>query len=252
MDENNRLCEWDAAYVLGSLSPADRRAFEAHLSQCSACASSVAELAGMNGVLGGVPREVAFELLASEDKHTAVSPESPAARSRNVARLSAAVDRSRRRARVRLGGFFAAAVAATFALALVIPQWLGGGVGDGAPVAAGPDTGGVQIAMHQDAPSPLTANVMLEKRAWGTNIRLECSYKAAIESAGASATADRTFKYGMYIVDKTGGEYLAGTWTAGPGSESKLNAATYLQPEEIDRVQIRLMDSGRVLLTGLP
>ena len=29
--------EWDAAYVLGSLEPADRRAFEDHLRTCDSC-----------------------------------------------------------------------------------------------------------------------------------------------------------------------------------------------------------------------
>ena len=40
---------YDAAYVLGALSPADRREFEAHLQGCPACASAVSELAGMEG-----------------------------------------------------------------------------------------------------------------------------------------------------------------------------------------------------------
>ena len=31
--------EWDAAYVLGALSPRDRRAFEQHLATCPACRS---------------------------------------------------------------------------------------------------------------------------------------------------------------------------------------------------------------------
>ena len=39
--------EWDAAYVLGALSPRDRRAFEQHLATCAACREAVAELAGM-------------------------------------------------------------------------------------------------------------------------------------------------------------------------------------------------------------
>src|SRR5674476_1672482 len=36
---------YDAAYVLGALSPADRREFEDHLKGCAACASSPTELA---------------------------------------------------------------------------------------------------------------------------------------------------------------------------------------------------------------
>ncbi len=42
---------WDAAYVLGSLSPADRREYEAHLSVCPLCSQSVGELSGMPALL---------------------------------------------------------------------------------------------------------------------------------------------------------------------------------------------------------
>ena len=36
------FARYDAAYVLGALTPRDRREFEAHLSGCSACAAAVA------------------------------------------------------------------------------------------------------------------------------------------------------------------------------------------------------------------
>lgn len=42
---------WDAAYVLGSLSAADRREFEAHLAGCASCRAAVAELCGVPALL---------------------------------------------------------------------------------------------------------------------------------------------------------------------------------------------------------
>lgn len=42
---------WDGAYVLGSLSCADRREFEAHLSTCVSCRLAVGELCGLPGLL---------------------------------------------------------------------------------------------------------------------------------------------------------------------------------------------------------
>lgn len=39
-----RYAMWDAAYVLGSLSAADRREFEAHMANCPACRDAVADL----------------------------------------------------------------------------------------------------------------------------------------------------------------------------------------------------------------
>jgi anti-sigma-K factor RskA len=39
--DNHRYAMWDAAYVLGSLSAADRREFEAHMANCPACWDAV-------------------------------------------------------------------------------------------------------------------------------------------------------------------------------------------------------------------
>jgi anti-sigma factor RsiW len=49
---------WDAAYVLGSLSSVERRAYEAHLSTCPSCRKAVGELAGMPALLAQLDREV--------------------------------------------------------------------------------------------------------------------------------------------------------------------------------------------------
>ena len=49
---------WDAAYVFGSLSAADRREFEAHMANCSACRDAVADLSGMQARLPQLHREV--------------------------------------------------------------------------------------------------------------------------------------------------------------------------------------------------
>ena len=50
----DEFATYDAAYVLGALSPADRRAFEIHLKGCAACAGSVGELAGLPGLMSRV------------------------------------------------------------------------------------------------------------------------------------------------------------------------------------------------------
>ena len=45
---------YDAAYVLGALSPAERREFEDHLKDCAACSNAVGELAGLPGLMSKV------------------------------------------------------------------------------------------------------------------------------------------------------------------------------------------------------
>ncbi len=42
---------WDAAYILGSLSHADRREFEAHIAGCTSCRDAVAELSSICALL---------------------------------------------------------------------------------------------------------------------------------------------------------------------------------------------------------
>ena len=48
---------WDAAYVLGSLSSAERREFEAHMTGCPLCRSAVGELNGMPALLSRLDRD---------------------------------------------------------------------------------------------------------------------------------------------------------------------------------------------------
>ena len=55
--EGDEYARWDAAYVLGSLSSADRHEFEAHLSSCPSCRESVAELSGMPALLAQLTRD---------------------------------------------------------------------------------------------------------------------------------------------------------------------------------------------------
>lgn len=60
--------EWDVAYVLGSLSPDDRQAYERHLEVCAPCEQAVCQLAGMTGLLSRVPKDWAVESLdAAQD-----------------------------------------------------------------------------------------------------------------------------------------------------------------------------------------
>ena len=49
--DSHDYATWDAAYVLGSLSPADRREYETHLSVCPLCNQAVSELSGMPALL---------------------------------------------------------------------------------------------------------------------------------------------------------------------------------------------------------
>ncbi len=55
--------DWDVAYLLGSLSPAERREFENHLVSCPVCADNISALAGIPGVLSALSPAQAAELM---------------------------------------------------------------------------------------------------------------------------------------------------------------------------------------------
>lgn len=60
VDDKHRFAMWDAAYVLGCLTPCDRREFEVHIAHCSACWEATAELSGMPAMLSQLdPSELA-------------------------------------------------------------------------------------------------------------------------------------------------------------------------------------------------
>src|SRR4030095_16130436 len=73
----DKFAQWDAAYVLGALSPAERREFEEHMSSCAGCQAAVSELAALPGLLAQIsPADAAMLSLA--DDSSAEFTETPA------------------------------------------------------------------------------------------------------------------------------------------------------------------------------
>jgi carotenoid cleavage dioxygenase len=70
---NHELAMWDAAYVLGALSDADRREFEAHMVGCISCRDSVTELTAVSPMLSLLDYDQVVAADAAEES-TAVPP----------------------------------------------------------------------------------------------------------------------------------------------------------------------------------
>ena len=66
--------EWDVAYVLGSLSPGDRQAYERHLDVCRPCEHEVGRIAGPAGLLSRVPATWAVDLATGPPLPATVLP----------------------------------------------------------------------------------------------------------------------------------------------------------------------------------
>jgi len=220
--------EWNAAYVLGSLSPSERREYEQHLSGCRACARAVASMAGMAGVLSTVPAESAMALLADDAGSGAKG--TPAS---TLPTLLRAAKQERRRAHAGVAVLVAvvAAAVAVMGVELLRPN-------EHDTPAGRPD----RLAMEQTVPSPITADAALITEAWGTRIEGTCRY------AQPSAGTGQTLPYGLYVTTEDGVSVEVASWTATPGSEMTFTATTRIPVQSISSIDIRLLDKGIVLL----
>jgi anti-sigma factor RsiW len=139
---------FDAAYVLGALSPEDRAAFEAHLTTCDSCAESVRLLAGLPGLLAHVDAHQLHAEPAAPDQ---------------LSKLMTEVGRTRRRR--LLATVSAAAVGLAACLALMLSAQL-----TDRPAGA---------EMTALGAYPVQANVNLSDVPTGTRVDMACSYEGS-------------------------------------------------------------------------
>lgn len=200
------------AYVLGGLSPDDRRAFEAHLETCDSCREDVLRHASVPGLLrAGV----------------SLPAVPPGPEPGVLPRLLDAVahDRAVRR-RALAGGLLAAAVVV---VALVL-----GVRGDDGSVPA-PDAPVAVIALAPAGTSSATGEGSLVAKRWGTEIQL----------SAAALPGDGPFR--LVVISPDGSRQLAATWGPTPGGKARVTGATSLTPGDIAEVQV-LDPSGAVLV----
>jgi len=225
-DDHETFAQWDASYVLGALTPGDRRAYEAHLEQCERCRASVAELASMPGLLARTRPEV--------ERWDA--PEFAAGPPANLVDLvtERRLRRSRRlRTRVILG---VSAVAAAVALAIAVPMAL---ISPSAPEPT------LTVALAPVGDSTMTATLGLSPVAWGTSIDMTCDYPAADTWGGD----DGPWAYSLVVTDDAGNTSQVSTWTAVPGKTIHLHAATSVPLDQIASIQV-VSAGGQAILTG--
>ena len=210
--DHARYADWDAAYVLGSLSRTERAEYEAHVSTCETCRTAIGELASIPGLLSRLDPAEALALL---DDGPLVAP------------VIALAPRRAWPARLLAG---AVAAAALIVVAVLVPTV-------GGPSSSPATT----VALHQTVPSPLSAAVSLTRTSWGTAIAMTCTY-AATYGGGDS-------DYALYVLDRAHHAYLVSSWHAGPGDIARTTGSSQLDRADIVAVQMRNA-AGTVLLTG--
>jgi hypothetical protein len=225
----DRYLTWDAAYVLGSLSSAERREFEAHLQTCARCRSAVAELSGVPALLAKIDLD---DVRALDDEQADTPPLRPEV-------LGSILDRVRwRRQRSRLLTSAAVALAAAvLAVGLVIvirPETIG--LQTNTPEAS------PGMAMTKVGDTPINATIRMTGFGWGTRIDMSCTYG----DWGQRDAPPQSL--GMVVVGHDGDRSQVATWLGIPGATALPSATTPTPMTEIAAVQLVSADSGEVLL----
>jgi hypothetical protein len=228
--DGDRYVTWDAAYVLGSLSSAERREYEAHLETCDRCRSAVAEISGIPALLAMLDLE---DVRALEDE----TPETPPLRPEV---LDSVLDKVRWRRR-RSRWLMSAAVGVAAALLAV-----------GLVIAIRPEIVGLKnytpqetvqaLEMTKVSTTPINASISLTGFGWGTRIDMACTY-------GDWGQRDAPPQnLGMVVVGRDGSHTQVATWLGLSGATALPSATTPIQKDEIAAVQLVSPDSGKVLL----
>jgi hypothetical protein len=231
---SDEYAQWDAAYVLGSLTEADRGEYEAHLRGCPSCRKSVDELSGMPAILGQLTPD---EFAAIDDGASEVPPLNP----RVLSSLVATVSRRRRNARLVTWGAAAAAAAAVLIGVLfgVQLRW-------GAPTSVPAKSDVSAVAMTRVAQTELTATVAVSSHGWGTQIDMNCLYPE--EPNTSIPDAEEPDKLAMVVVARDGSHDQLATWMAVKGVHATPAGSTARPIDQIATVEIVAANTGNVLL----
>jgi anti-sigma factor RsiW len=221
--DSHDYATWDAAYVLGSLSPADRREYETHLSVCPLCDQAVSELSGIPALLSKLDGGTVAAMGA--DDLTPAPNLLPSLLS----------EVNRRRHRVRMVTWTSGAAAAVLlAVGLFVSvAWQH-------PTSSPPQASVSALQMAQIGTNALASTVSISSQHWGTYIDLNCVCLAPV-------TAHHD-KLAMVVVSRDGAHTQLATWVADPGHTANPAGSISTPVEQIAAVQIVSADSGQVLL----
>jgi hypothetical protein len=223
----DRFSTWDAAYVLGSLSPDERRQFEEHLAGCPACQAAVSELAGIPGLLAQVPPEDAAMLAVAPVETIDDGPPPD---------MLAAVRARHASQRRRTAGILAGAAAA----GLLVLAGIGYALG---LLPLGP-SGPQRVAFDTVAPTGMTAVADLIPVADGTDVNVQCTYGESNEPIPGGGYE----KYRIYVVDRSGHESMIKEWPAKPNRTMTPSGQTDLKIHQIEKIEIRESDTDETVL----
>jgi len=232
----DQFATYDAAYLLGALTPADRSEYEEHLAQCDSCRHAVNQLAGLPGLLAALTLEQA----------RGAGEQPPDLPSTLLPRLMHEVQRTRFRRRLT-NAVVGLAAASVFVLALLVVGLHGPSASNHGDVATAP----LALAMTPTSDSePISATAQIDEKDWGTQIVVRCIYLAHGDGGQYPGGATGP-KYSMYVIDKSGGHERIASWEAKPGPPIVVDGSTSVPRSQIASVQVRDAENDTILALRL-
>ena len=238
--DDHEYAMWDAAYVLGSLSSAERREFETHMDTCEPCRQGVSEICGMPALLSRLgPGEVAE---IDERGHAASAP--PPLRPELLTSLLKKVAWRRRRSRMLTW-----TVAAAAATGLVVGVFVAIRSNPAIPTPEPPpQASSSSLVMTPVTPSELSATITLSGHRWGTQIDMNCTYGWESETVPHEDEEEAGDKLAMVVVGRDGSHTQLATWVGVAGVTATPAGSTSMTIDQIAAVQVVSVDDGNVLL----
>jgi hypothetical protein len=239
----DKFAHWDAAYVLGALSPAERREFEEHLASCPSCQAAVSELAAIPGLLAQVsPADAAMLSMAVDNDTGHVEQSTSSAADEELMEPGpppSLLPKMIKAARVRRRKMLAAVAGIAAAVLLAI-----GGVAVAAGLLPFRPESPQRIAFSPVVPSAITAVADVIPMEDGTEIKVECVY-AEVNDPRPGAGHET---YSVFVVDRSGNASEIKEWPATPNKQMRPSGITPLKVSQIADLEIRQTDTNEVLL----
>jgi anti-sigma factor RsiW len=230
---------WDAAYVMGSLSSAERHEFETHMRTCKSCRQAVAEISGMPALLSRLD----IDEIDAIDEGGQAEGAPPPLRPELLTKLLKNVTWRRRRSRMGTWTLAAAAAVVLIVGAFVALQ--------SSPVTPTPpppaQASSSALPMTRVTSTSMSATVLLTSHGWGTQIQMDCTYGVWPETADGNED-EAGDRLAMVVVGHDRTETQLATWVALAGVTASPAGSTSMPIEQIGAVQVVSVDDGNVLL----
>jgi hypothetical protein len=213
------IANWDAAYVLGALSPEDRLAYEDHLAAHPERAAAMTEFAGLPGILNALSPEEAVALIAEPDGRAGDAPVVDFMPS-----LARAAERRQKRSRRAVMATVVATAAVFLAVGVFVATTL-------FPRTAQQQTPTLQ-AMAPGSRSGVVAALAVSEKKWGTRLDWKCEY--------TKDWARNVSSYDLVVTTDDGKQTTVGSWAPEGDEATGLAAATVIPTSKIRTVDIRV------------